>query len=259
MSVNDILTLGAEPLFFLDYYACGKLDVASATQVVKGIAEGCERAGCALIGGETAEMPDVHAGRIRSRRLRGRRGREKPHHRRLAIAEGDVVLGLASDGAHSNGYSLIRKIIEARQADLAQPLAGRPCGRMDTGAHPHLREARAAAARAGDGERACAHHRRRSRRDVPRVLGDKYTAEIARDAWPANPLFDWLQAQGNGPQGNVSRVQLRHRMVAVVDGKDADRACRLLEDAASACGASASYAAALERSADGRRVKGSAC
>jgi len=114
--------------------------VASATQVVKGIAEGCERAGCALIGGETAEMPDVHAGRIRSRRLRGRRGREKPHHRRLAIAEGDVVLGLASDGAHSNGYSLIQDHRGAPGGPRAAA-RGQAVGRMDTGAHPHLREA----------------------------------------------------------------------------------------------------------------------
>src|SRR3954471_18712577 len=130
MSVNDILTLGAEPLYFLDYYACGKLDVATAAEVVKGIALGCERAGCALIGGETAEMPGMYkpgeydlagfaVGVVeKSRIVDG-----------ATIVAGDVLLGLASDGAHSNGYSLVRKIID-RAGGIEQNVDSQPLAEL---------------------------------------------------------------------------------------------------------------------------------
>ncbi|HYH42711.1 MAG TPA: phosphoribosylformylglycinamidine cyclo-ligase [Burkholderiales bacterium] len=230
MSVNDILTLGAEPLYFLDYYACGKLDVDTAAQVVKGIAEGCERAGCALIGGETAEMPGMYT----------------PGEYDLAgfavgvveksliidgstIREGDAVLGLASDGAHSNGYSLVRKIIAERGVDLGTPLDGVPLADLVLAptriyVKPVLElirhvKVKGLAHITGGG----------ITENVPRVLEDGLTARLDRNSWPLPALFRWLKAQGNVADDEMFRVfNCGIGMVLVVDPALADEAMRRL-------------------------------
>ena len=235
MSVNDILTLGAEPLYFLDYYACGKLDVATASEVVKGIAAGCERAGCALIGGETAEMPGMYTpgeydlagfavGVVeKSKIVDG-----------STIRSGDVVLGLASDGAHSNGYSLIRKIIE-RAGGIERTIPGN-----ESGAAQHLADAVLAPTRIYVKPvlalmrevtvKGMAHITGGGlTENVPRVLADDLTARIDRSAWPMPPLFSWLQREGNVPDDEMFRVfNCGIGMVLVVSPDVADRAIEAL-------------------------------
>jgi len=230
MSVNDILTLGAEPLFFLDYYACGRLDVATATEVVKGIARGCEQAGCALLGGETAEMPGMYpAGEYdlagfavgiveKNRIIDGSR-----------IAEGDAVLGLASSGAHSNGYSLIRKIIAASGADLSAKLGGRTLADAILEptriyVKPVLKLARSVTVRG------LAHITGGGIVDnVPRVLPARLAARIERAAWKMPPLFQWLKEKGGIEDDEFHRVfNCGIGMVIVVRDADAGKALKLL-------------------------------
>jgi phosphoribosylformylglycinamidine cyclo-ligase len=233
MSVNDILTLGAEPLFFLDYYACGKLDVATATAVVKGIARGCERAGCALLGGETAEMPGMYpageydlagfaVGIVEKSRIIDGSG----------IAEGDAVLGLASSGAHSNGYSLIRKIITTSGAGLSTKIGGRALA--DAALEPTriyvkpvLKLARSVRIRG------LAHITGGGIVDnVPRVLPQRLAARIERAAWKMPPLFRWLQEQGDIEDDELHRVfNCGIGMVVVVREADAGKALKLLKAA----------------------------
>jgi phosphoribosylformylglycinamidine cyclo-ligase len=207
MSVNDILVQGAEPLFFLDYFACGRLDVATATDVIKGIAAGCEQAGCALIGGETAEMPSMYpdgeydlagfaVGAVeKSRIIDGKK-----------ISPGDIVLGLASSGAHSNGYSLVRKILDVAQPDLNADFHGRPLSdvliaptriyvkpllalmeKIDVHGLVHI---------TGGG----------LVENIPRVLQPNLTAVLQRDAWQMPPLFTWLQQHGGVADAEMHRV-----------------------------------------------------
>lgn len=207
MSVNDILVQGAEPLFFLDYFACGKLDVATATDVIKGIALGCEQAGCALIGGETAEMPSMYpegeydlagfaVGAVeKSKIIDGSK-----------IVPGDVILGLASSGIHSNGFSLVRKIIDVANPDLNADFHGRSLAdaliaptriyvkpllalmeRFDIKGMAHI---------TGGG----------LVENVPRVLGDHLIAVLQRDTWEMPPLFAWLQQHGGVADAEMHRV-----------------------------------------------------
>ncbi len=207
MSVNDILVQGAEPLFFLDYFACGKLDVATASRVIKGIAAGCEQAGCALIGGETAEMPGMYpAGEYdlagfavgaveKDQIITGR-----------TIVAGDAVLGLASSGAHSNGYSLIRKIIERSGMDLAADFHGRP-----------LREVVMAPTRIYVKPLLALFEKLPVKgmahitgggllENIPRVLPEGLRAVIQKSAWDMPPLFHWLQHEGQVAEKEMHRT-----------------------------------------------------
>ncbi|GIZ53223.1 phosphoribosylformylglycinamidine cyclo-ligase [Noviherbaspirillum aridicola] len=233
MSVNDILVQGAEPLFFLDYFACGKLNVAAATDVIKGIAQGCEQAGCALIGGETAEMPSMYpdgeydlagfaVGAVeKSRIIDGSK-----------IVPGDVVLGLASSGAHSNGYSLVRKIIEVARPDLQADFHGRPLSEVLMAptriyvkpllALMNSLEVKGMAHITGGG----------LVENVPRVLGDGLSAVLQRDAWTMPPLFTWLQQHGNVADAEMHRVfNCGIGMVVIVSRDNADAAMAQLQAA----------------------------
>ncbi len=194
MSVNDVLVQGAEPLFFLDYFACGKLDVDTAARVINGIARGCEESGCALIGGETAEMPGMYppgeydlagfaVGAVeKSKILTGR-----------DIKPGDTVLGLASNGVHSNGFSLVRKVIERAQGELPLTLDGKPF-REAVMAPTRLYVKPVLAALAKHPVKALAHITGGGLlENIPRVLPEGCAAHLRAGSWPRSELFAWLQ------------------------------------------------------------------
>jgi len=233
MSVNDILTQGAEPLFFLDYYACGKLDVPTATEVIKGIAAGCEQAGCALIGGETAEMPGMYptgeydlagfaVGIVeKSEIIDG-----------STIEAGDVVLGLASSGAHSNGYSLIRKIIDVKRVNLSAKVEGKTLSELILAptrvyVKPLLKlmkrvNVKGLAHITGGGLTG----------NIPRVLPQELAARIERKQWPMPPLFQWLRQQGNIADPELFRVfNCGIGMAVVVSAEEAAAAEKALRAA----------------------------
>jgi phosphoribosylformylglycinamidine cyclo-ligase len=231
MSVNDILVQGAEPLFFLDYFATGRLSLDTAEAVIAGIATGCEQAGCALIGGETAEMPGMYAegeydlagfavGVVEKSKVIGGQ----------SIVPGDVVLGLASSGAHSNGYSLIRKLIDVSGIGLKSDFHGRPFAdavmaptRIYVKPLLALIESLAVKGMAhitGGGITG----------NLPRCLPEAVAARVDQKSWTRPPLFDWLQQAGNvAPDEMLRTFNCGIGMCVVVAAADAAAAMAQLQ------------------------------
>ena len=230
MCVNDLVVQGAEPLFFLDYYATGKLDLFVAESVIKGIGEGCLQAGCALIGGETAEMPGMYpvgdydlagfcVGIVEKDQLIDG----------SSVKEGDVLLGLASSGPHSNGYSLIRKVIEVCGQNLNDDLNGQPLidalmaptkiyvkSVLELMKHVNIH---ALSHITGGG----------LTENVPRVLPANTCARINTNAWQRPAVFDWLQQAGNVDYHEMHRTfNCGIGLVIALDPKEADKAIAIL-------------------------------
>ncbi|MCH8861642.1 MAG: phosphoribosylformylglycinamidine cyclo-ligase [Proteobacteria bacterium] len=236
MCVNDLVVQGAEPLFFLDYYATGKLSLEAGAEVISGIAEGCRQAGCALIGGETAEMPGMYAGgdydlagfavgaAERGRLLDG-----------SDITAGDVVLGLASSGLHSNGFSLVRKILEGNNISYSD--------KLDNSDEVSVAEALLtptkiyvksclAAVRTGH-VKGLAHITGGGLVDnLPRILPPGLTAEIDADAWSLPSLFASLRGLGNlAPREMIRTFNCGIGMAVVTSAGNADAVAALLTEA----------------------------
>jgi phosphoribosylformylglycinamidine cyclo-ligase len=230
MCVNDVLVQGAEPLFFLDYFACGRLDTDMATAVIKGIADGCELAGAALIGGETAEMPDMYAdgeydlagfcvGAVEKSRIIDGSG----------IKAGDAIIGLASSGPHSNGYSLVRKVLDvAGSADVdgtpVESLLMKPT-RIYVGSILALMssiDVKGLAHITGGG----------ITDNLPRILGDSFHAAIDAGSWQQPAVFDWLQDGGRIDTAEMRRTfNCGVGMTVIVDEGDLDRSLEVLTEA----------------------------
>jgi phosphoribosylformylglycinamidine cyclo-ligase len=232
MCVNDLVVQGAEPLFFLDYFATGKLEVAQARQVVAGIAEGCRIAGCALVGGETAEMPGLYKGGDYD--LAGfsvgaaERGALLP---RGDVGPGDVLLGLGSSGVHSNGFSLVRRVIEAAGLALSAPA---PFAAGQSVAEALLAPTRIyvkpllAAHRAGLVKAAAHITGGGLPGNLPRVLPKGVVAALDARAWPVPPVFGWLARAGNIVPEEMLRVfNCGVGMVVVVTADRAEEAIAL--------------------------------
>lgn len=236
MCVNDLVVQGAEPLFFLDYFATGKLEVAQAREVISGIAEGCRIAGCALVGGETAEMPGLYKGGDYD--LAGfavgaaERGALLP---RGDVGPGDVLLGLLSSGVHSNGFSLVRRVLAATNLTLAAPA---PFAAGASVAEALLAPTRIyvkpllAAHRAGLVKAAAHITGGGLPGNLPRVLPKGVVAALDARAWPVPPVFAWLaRAGGVAPEEMLRVFNCGIGMVVVVGADQADAAEALLRDA----------------------------
>jgi len=249
MSVNDILVQGAEPLFFLDYYVCERLDLAVARDVIKGIAAGCEQAGCALIGGETAEHPDAFVpgeydlagfavGVVeKSRAINGR-----------GIVDGDVLIGLSSSGPHANGFSLIRKILEKSRADLARPVPGVTGSRTlgDALLEPTRIYAKSVLSLLAEVKvKGMAHITGGGlTENTHRMFPESLAARIDAARWPRPPIFDWLQREGNVATDEMHRVfNCGIGLIIVVARGDTELALARL----TACGESARVIGSVER------------
>ena len=233
MCVNDLVCQGAEPLFFLDYFATGALETDKAARIIESIAEGCARSGCALIGGETAEMPGMYppgdfdlagfaVGALE-------RGQDLP----AGVAEGDILLGLASDGVHSNGYSLVRKLVEMSGLgwDDACPWAEGSLGAdLLTPTRLYVRAA-LAAIRAG-GVHALAHITGGGlTENLPRVLPDGLGADIDLDSWTPPPVFDWMAQTGSMAQSELLKTfNCGIGMILVVAPDEAEALTALLAE-----------------------------
>lgn len=234
MCVNDLVCQGAEPLFFLDYFATGKLETDTAARIIEGIAAGCVASGAALIGGETAEMPGMYeAGDFD---LAGfavgamERGADLP----AGVAEGDVLLGLASDGVHSNGYSLVRKLVEVSGLgwDAASPFGGGTLGEALLAPTRLYVKPALAAVRAG-GVHALAHITGGGlTENLPRVLPDGLGALIDLESWALPPVFQWLAETGGMEQAEVLKTfNAGIGMVLAVDPAQANAVRQVLEKA----------------------------
>lgn len=231
MCVNDIIITGAEPLFFLDYYATGKLDIEVATDVITGIAEGCKQSGAALTGGETAEMPGIYesgdydlagfaVGIVEKSKI------IQPK----SVKPGDILLGLASSGPHSNGYSLIRKILEVSKADLAQPMGDATLGEALIAPTRIYVKSLLALHQAID-IHAMAHITGGGLpENLPRVLPEGTRAVIDASSWQRPVVFDWLQEQGNVAESEMLRTfNCGVGMVVCIAKEDEQTAIDLLQ------------------------------
>ena len=231
MCANDVAVSGAEPLFFLDYYATGKLRVDVAEAVIRGIAEGCELAGAALVGGETAEMPGMYHGDDydlagfcvgiveRDRIIDGTK-----------TAAGDVVIGLASSGAHSNGYSLIRKLVSVAKADDQTQVDGKSLfDRLLTPTRIYVKSMLALSQKVN--VKGFAHITGGGLTDnIPRVLPDGFEVVLQRRNWARDPLFEWLAAAGSIAAAEMYRTfNCGVGMIVVVAPADVDAALAQLK------------------------------